>query len=149
MRMIQARRETYKGIVFDSQFELETMKTLEKYFPLPSIKVHQPIEVRPKSNWFPSQDWKVDFTVCQDKKPVLYVESKGFIQAEFKEKMKNLAYLKPEIFEKLVIVCPVITTVARGFVTYDLRTFNRYLTQCNLDGLVNDCKKSNINGEVE
>jgi hypothetical protein len=140
MKMIQARCGVHRGIKFDSQLELETMRILEKHFSLPNILCHKPVQVRPKSKWFPAQEWKIDFTVMSDKSPVLYVESKGYVQAEFKEKMKNLAYLKPEIFEKLIIVCPVADTIVRGFVAYDLKTFDRYLESKNLDGLISDCK---------
>lgn len=54
--------------------------------------------------------------------------------------MKNLADLKPEIFERLVIVCPTVVTVVRGFIAYDLRMFNGYLKEDNLSGLITDCK---------
>lgn len=141
MSRIQAHRVEYKGIVFDSIFELETMKVIEKYFPLRSVLVHHSIDVRPASLWFPKQKWKIDFAIFQNKKPFLYLESKGFVTPDFKERVKNLAYLKPEVFEKLVVVTPMPQTIVRGFVGVNLRLLDSYLSKSDSLGLTEFVKR--------
>ena len=145
---IQSKPRIYKGIKLDSGLEESVLRCLEQYFPLPSILCHKGLLIRPESQWFPAQEWKVDFTVLQERKPFIYIEAKGYIQVEFKEKMKNLAYLKPEIFEKLIVVCPEINSIARGFVSYDLKTLDRYLSKNDINGLINDCKKRRSKDDV-
>lgn len=137
----KASKVNWGNITFDSKLEFEVFRTLKRRFYLPNISVHQPIVIRPKTTWFKPQLWKVDFVIktkeLQGEK--LYVEVKGIVQADFKERMKNLSYFFPQIFENLVVVCPVSQTIVRGFTAYGTKDFELAL-QGNLVQLVSQCK---------
>lgn len=137
-----SNRVEYKGYVFDSKFECSTYQMLETYISPKRILVHKDIVVRPASNWFHEQTWKVDFTILDDawNYPILFVESKGYARLDFKEKLKYIAYLFPKIYERLVVVMPQQTKVVRGLVAYDLKGLENYIRMSAFHQCANACK---------
>ncbi len=146
MDYYRAKKITWGGISFDSEFEFKVFNTLRTYFGTASIKVHVPLVVRPETAWFPEQLWKIDYVVRIPPESLsndssLYIECKGIIQEDFKEKMKNLSYFRPDVFENLVVIAPKVQTIVRGFGTLDLYALEGFLDKEDISGLVNCCKK--------
>lgn len=134
---------TWGGITFDSCMEYNIFNLLRCYFSLSQIKVHLPLIVRPSSPWFPETKWKVDY--CITNVPdlngnKLYIEVKGLVTTEFKEKMKSLAYFCPAVFENLVIITEKPQTIVRGFRSIDESCLDSFLTEKQYSELVNFCK---------
>jgi hypothetical protein len=94
------------GILFDSKLESATYERLLTLFPSPqfNIKTQFPIEVKPRSQGFPSIFWKVDFCILENDKPILYVEAKGTLTRDFKLLMKFLEYRDPILYSKIILV---------------------------------------------
>ncbi|MEL7038911.1 MAG: hypothetical protein AAFO04_25380 [Cyanobacteria bacterium J06592_8] len=157
MRRIQSNTPEWGGRKYRSNFELEVFHILRKRYGVTRIKYENPVIVRPQTNWYKAQDWRCDFRIdgiqemlslpvleipIENVSPQLdrfYVEAKGIIDDEFKEKMKNLTYFRPDIFQRLIIVAPKVQTIFRGFITYDMKRFSALLGD-ELT-LVNACKK--------
>ena len=144
MQYYKATRIEYGGINFDSKFEFEVYKTLISHFKPALVKVHEPLVIRPRTQWFPAQVWKVDYVVngvdsLEGGK--LFVECKGIIQADFKERIKNLAYFCPLVFQNLVIVTPSSQSVVRGLIAYGGKDFYNILSSKDYVSLVDSCKK--------
>lgn len=145
MRYIKAKKVSYGGVVFDSQFEFNVFNALRSAFSATAIEVHTPLTVRPRTRWFKSQEWKVDFRVALkdsvNSSSQLYVEAKGIIQDDFKEKLKNLSYFRPDVFENLVIVSPTARKILIGINSVTIKDFTDFLLHKEFEGLVNHCKK--------
>lgn len=142
-----ANKVSWGGIEFDSQFEFSIFKVLRDYFPLTGIKIHEPLIIRPATKWFDKQEWKIDYVCsCEDIEigNRIYIECKGIIQDDFKERLKNLSYFCPTIFENLIIITPRIQTIVRGFHSYDERTLRGFLEDKNFQGLVETCKRNTL-----
>ncbi|MGB3535434.1 MAG: hypothetical protein WBA13_18190 [Microcoleaceae cyanobacterium] len=145
MRYIRAKKIKFGGVTFDSEFEFKVFNILKDNFELKTIDAHFPVCVRPQTQWFKAQNWRVDFRIKLPKvlnnSEYLYVEAKGIIQQEFKEKMKNLSYFRPDIFENLVIVSPVNQCIVQGFNTVKIHDLSSFLYPERLEDFVNHCKK--------
>lgn len=102
---LRAKSQWFEGVYFPSKIELETYKTLRKYFPSSELSVHHYVPIFPKSQRFSAMGWNVDFYVPELN---LYIESKGHIPAienrEWLTKMRVIDQLNPSFLDRLIVV---------------------------------------------
>lgn len=96
-----AQKVLADGYVFDSKLEFNVYATLRVHLPKEAIQVHHAIEFAPATERYPAWKWKADFYI-----PHLdwIVEAKGVFTPEWKEKIRAIDALKPEILDRLTVV---------------------------------------------
>lgn len=129
-RVMKPVRTEFEGIQFDSQWEVTVYHNLRMFFPRESIQCHLPLEVLPKSEFFPALNWRVDFTILDNSlRSPLYVEAKGIVNQEIKLVLQGLAFTQPDLFKRLIVVAPQSgIKLGSKLVTCNLHVMSAYLS---------------------
>lgn len=100
-RVIQPIKTRVDDIVFDSKLEAKTYLIIVNYVQPNEVHLQHPVERYEKSRYYREKTWKCDFYIP---KHGLLIESKGCVDKEFKQILRDLDYFNPVWFDRLYVV---------------------------------------------
>ena len=107
---------------FDSTLEFNVYLKLIKMYSVSRVKRQHPVLYIPPGECYPKGKlWKVDFAIrssTYEHDYSFYIEAKGAITADFRDKMPILEHTNPEVFRRLFLIfgsrIPVKSKVVRN-----------------------------------